>query len=197
MMRRSMLSLLDSCDDGKELEILVADNGGNLRDSQWLLELTETKHIAAYLRFRENMHFAYSRNQLMRMASKDYIAIVDNDIVFDKGWWQECVEYLKNNEKVTATPLVPDMAHRIGKFWVGEQGGWQLNTRAGSSCFVMTRKCFEEVGYFMLHNVAGSKYADSLVRAGYRMAIMPQCKAIDLGERRGYDWRSPNYSKTL
>ncbi len=197
MMRRSMLSLLASSNEGQELEILVADNGGNLADSQWLLELTETKRIAAYMRFRENMHFAYARNQLMRVATKDYIAIVDNDIIFDKGWWQEIVAYLSKHEKVTATPLVPDMAHRTGKFWVGELGGWQLNSRAGSSCFVMTRKCFDEVGYFPLHNVAGSKYADTLTRAGYRMAIMPQCKAVDVGERRGYDWRSPNYSKIL
>lgn len=194
LMRRSITTLVETAGDQ---QILVADNGGNIEDSKFLLELCEQGKIAVYLRFRVNVHFAYARNQLLRMATEPYIAIVDNDIIFEKGWWQECVEYLSKNEKTTATPLVPDISHRKVKYWNGEQGGWQLNWRAGSSCFVMTRKCFEEVGYFQLHNVAGSKYADALNRAGYRMAVMPQCKAIDLGERNGYNWREPNYSHTL
>lgn len=195
IMRRSMQSLIDSSNG--ELEILVADNGGSLADSQWLLELCEAKKIAVYLRFRENMHFAYARNILLDLASKEYIVIMDNDIYVMEGWWQECVEYLKKNESVIATPLVADMAHRARKFWVGEKGGWQLNMRAGSPCFMMDRKAYALFGKFPLHNKAGSFYADTISRKGYAVGVMPQCKAIDLGERRGYNWRSPNYSTTL
>lgn len=194
LMRRSLLSLIES----EPTQILVADNGGSVEDSKWLLELCEAKKIAVYIRFRENMHFAYARNALLKLADQPYIAIADNDIIFEKGWWQECVEYLKGaEEKVIATPLVPDLAHRASRFWVGEHRGWQLNLRAGSSCFVMDRKAYAEFGDFQLHNMAGSKYADTIVGKGYRVAVMPQCKANDIGERRGYNWREPHYSQTL
>jgi glycosyltransferase involved in cell wall biosynthesis len=197
MMNRSVLSLLETTDEGANAQILVADNGGNLRDSEWLLNLTDQKKIAVYLRFRENMHFAYARNQLLRMATGDYIVICDNDIIFEKGWMEECADYLSKHEGVVATPLVPDISHRKMQFWCGEKGGWQLNSLAGSSCFMMTRKCFEEVGFFEKHNMSGSKYARALTKKGYLVAVMPQCKAIDIGERQGYDWRNPSYATTL
>lgn len=194
LMKRSIDSLISTA---ATQEILVADNGGSLLDSQYLLTQCDLKNIAVYLRFRENMHFAYTRNELLDMATGEYLCICDNDIVFEQGWWQECVSFLEDNKDLVATPLVPDLAHRIRKFWVGERDGWQLNLRAGSPCFVMHRSLYEKIGKFDLINIAGSKYADKLARAKAYVAIMPQCKAVDLGERQGYDWKNPTYSKTL
>lgn len=194
LMRKSIETLVATTDTE---EILVADNGGSLSDSQFLLGLCEDKKIAMYMRFRENMHFAYTRNALLDFATGEYIAIVDNDIVFEPGWWQECLSFLDKNQDLAATPLVPDLAHRIRRFWVGERDGWQLNARAGSPCFIMHRSLWEKVGKFEYHNMAGSKFADALVRNKAYMAIMPQCKAVDLGERKGYDWKNPTYSKQL
>ncbi len=194
MMRRSILTLVATAAD---CEILVADNGGNVEDSKFLLELCEQKKIAVYVRFRENMHFAYTRNVLLDMATGDYICSCDNDIVFEMGWWQECVAFLEKNPDLVATPLVPDISHRTAKSWRGERDGWQLNAFAGTPCFVMPRSVYASVGKFPLHNMSGSKYARFLADRKHFVACMPQCKAVDLGERRGYDWRNPNYSVDL
>lgn len=194
LMRRSITTLIET---EPEAQILVADNGGSLEDSQFLLKLCEEKKIAAYIRFRENMHFAYARNLLLDIATGDYLCISDNDIIFDVGWAEECVKFLSKNPDLIATPLVADMSHRIRKFWVGERDGWQLNTRAGSPCFMMHRSLYEKVGKFELLNVAGSKYADKLCRMKAFTAIMPQCRASDLGERRGYNFKAPTYSTKL
>lgn len=195
VMHRSMGELIES----KPTEILVADNGGNIEDSRLLLDLCEDKHIATYVRFRENMHFAFARNVLLKIATQPYICIMDNDIIVDKGWWQVCVNFLESHpgEKIIATPLVADKAHQGAKWWGQPIDGWQTNQRAGSPCFVMSRETFEDLGYFPLHNMSGSKYADIITRKGYKIALTPKPWAIDIGEREGYDWRSPNYSTQL
>jgi len=194
IMRRSLTSLMETAPDA---EILVADNGGSFDDSQAILEACDQKKIAAYVRFRENMHFAYARNVLLDMATGDYICICDNDIVFEPGWAEEIIAFLEKNPDLVATPLVPDISHRKAQFWVGERDGWQLNSLAGSSCFVMPRSVYNHVGKFLLHNMAGSKYARELAAKGHHVACMPQCKAVDIGERAGYDWRNPVYSQVL
>lgn len=192
-MRRSMNDLIAS----KPTEILVADNGGSLSDSQLLLQLTEDKHIAAYVRFRENMHFAYARNVLLKVATQPYICIMDNDIVVQPGWWEKCVEFLEKHPDCVATPLMADKSHQPEKFWGEPIDCWQTNALAGSPCFVMSRKTFEKVGFFPLHNMSGSKYAREIAAQGFKMALSPRPMAIDLGERLGYDWRNPNYSTKL
>ncbi len=195
MMFRSITSLIQTAPTA---EILVADNGGNLQDSQWLLELTETKHLTTYTRFRNNMHFAYARNFFMKQTTADYIVICDNDIDFKEGWLEECLNFLENHpEKYLATPLAPDNMHIKGKYAVGELDGWKLNLRAGSNCFVISRASYEEIGLFPDHNLAGSKYVDQYLRLGYKMACMPVPKAWDLGFRKGYDFRNPTWSKDL
>lgn len=194
VMRRSIKELIESAPNE---EILVADNGGNIEDSKLLLDLCENKNIAAYLRFRHNVHFAYARNQLLSMASQPYICIMDNDIIVQPGWWETCVNFLKRNPGCVATPLVSDKSHQGLKFWGEPIDGWQTNNLAGSSCFVMSREAFQKIGFFQLHNMSGSKYAREIAHKGYKMALTPFPLAIDVGEREGYDWRNPNYSATL
>ncbi len=195
MMRLSIASLLKTF---PEAEILVADNGGSLEDSKFLVALTDSGSIATYVRFRKNMHFAYARNVLMQQCTGDFIVVMDNDVELIDGALQDCVAYLERNPgKYMATPLKPDNMHIKGRYVLGELDGWKLNARAGSNCFVMSRASYEEIGLFPLHNLAGSKYVDHYCTLGYKMACMPVPKAQDMGFRAGYDFRNPTYSVDL
>jgi len=192
-----MSSLLNTVED---CEIIVVDNGGSLEDSKWLLGLTNDGHIASYTRFRKNMHFWYARNLALTIATGKYIVIMDNDIQFTHlGWLQECIAFLdKNKGKYLATPINADPMNSIRKDrWVGEVGGWKLNSRAGSNCWVMRREDYEIIGNFDQHRIAGSKWADRYTRLGYTMACMPQPKAIDLCFRKGYNISMPINNLTL
>lgn len=171
-------------------EIIIVDNGGNERDSEWLLSQTEAGNIACYVRNRHNMHLGYARNQALKLTTGDYIVVTDNDIEFKQKWLEVCVTWLeKNPGKYLATPLMADpMNHIRDDRWVGEQGGWRLNTRAGSNCFVMRRSDFEALGDFPIHEKTGCKWVDNYVRQGYAMAVCPKPYAVDMGFRQGANW---------
>ena len=112
-MRESFYTLLDTVPNA---EIIVIDNGGSYEDSCWFLKLTDLGYVASYTRYRDNMHFAYARNDGLKRTSKDYIAICDNDIRFEEGWAEECIEWLsKNPGKYFVTPIAPDPPIVTGK----------------------------------------------------------------------------------
>lgn len=186
IMRASYGSLFKTAPDA---EIIVVDNGESLEDSQWLLEQAQEGRIACYVRNRKNMHFGFARNQGLALCSGEYIVICDNDIVFEEGWLEGCVEFLAAHPgRYLATPIASDPMNSVRKArWCGEVGGWRLNYRAGSNVFVMRRADYEAIGGFDLQRVAGSKYVDRYNRMGYVMAVMPEPKATDIALRRGYN----------
>ena len=184
LMRLSFDSLVATA---PKAEIIVCDNGGSYDDSEYFLRLCDQGAVASYTRYRENQHFYYARNDGLRRASRPYIALSDNDILFSDGWLEECVAWLKaTSGKYIATPLAPDPMNRKSSRWTGEVDGWKTNSRAGSNCFVVRREDFESIGYFDAHHVAGSLWCDRYVRMGYTVGVMPTPKATDLGLRKGY-----------
>lgn len=184
-MRKCINSVIETAPNA---EIIVIDNGEELEDSKYLLELTHQKKIACYVRNRKNMHFSFARNQALQMCSVEYIVISDNDILYQPGWLEECIDFLKKHEgKYLVTPLPVDRAHWPKKYNPGELDSWKLNMRAGSNSWVMRRSDFEKIGYFRIHRVAGTKWTDTYVRLGYLMACMPEPKARDMAFTKGYN----------
>ncbi len=196
IMRESMESLLRTA---PEAEIIVCDNGGSYGDSTYLLQLCQMKKISSYTRYRENMHFFYARNDALRRASRSYIAISDNDILFTARWLEECIEWLEQTPgKYLATPIKADWMNGIRPDrWKGELNGWKLNQRAGSNIWVMRREDYQTIGDFDAVAVAGSKWTDRYVRLGYLMGVMPVPKAFDMAFRSGYNFNEPVTRKEL
>lgn len=189
--RFSLRSLQNSLNTG--CEIIVVDNGNNLEDSQFFLQEAHEKRIAQYLRFNENTHFGYARNQGMKLAHGDFISIVDNDLAYQDNWLEACLDalVLHPDKKLIASPIDYPTQVLKDKYTQGtldvKGKTYRLSMRAGSNCFVMSHKTMEEMGPFQLHRIAGSYYADKLVRAGYLVAVTPSNMANDIGLRRGYN----------
>lgn len=177
------------------MEIIVVDNGGNIGDSQWLLELAHSGRIHTYIRNSQNMHFGYARTQALRICNGDYICIADNDINYYKGWLESCLAVLDAypEEKIYATPVY-NVAHWLPKFWTNrslEVNGkpYRLNSRAGSNCFVIRRKDMEQVGEFLVHRIAGTKWTEEAISKGYLAAVCPEILIDDMGFRNGYNFK--------
>jgi len=136
------------------------------------------------------MHFYYARNDGLKRASGEYIVIMDNDILLEKGWLEDCIQWLKGTQgKFFATPIAPDPMNNVREGrWRGVENGWKLNTRAGSNIWVGHRDSFAEVGEFIQHTKAGSRWCDSMVCVGYLMGVMPEPKATDMALRKGYNF---------
>jgi len=178
-------------------ERIVVDNGGDIEDSKYLLDLAEKGEINTYIRNAENMHFGYARNQALRVCNGDYICISDNDIVYNPGWLESCISVLEKHpdRKIYATPIY-NVAHWRPKYWhteVLEVDGkiFRMNRRAGSNCWVMRRRDFEDVGDFQVHRVAGTKWTNEAGGKGYWAAVTPEIMVNDSGFRRGYNLNAP------
>jgi len=190
MMKASLRSLFTST--SYPFELTVIDNGGSIEDSKYLLKLCEEGKINTYIRNANNMSFGYARNQGLALAQGDYICIADNDLLYKKDWLGESVRLLEAflDEKVYTTPIHYPTNIMRERYNVGtlELDGktYQKNMRAGSNCFVVRRKDFEEIGNFMIHRIAGSRWTDAAVRSGYNALVIPECLVEDLGLRKGY-----------
>lgn len=186
VLRKSLNSLIETT---KGQQIIVIDNGEDLEDSKWFLEKTHNKEVACYIRNRHNLHFGVARNQGLKIATGDYIVISDNDILFEQGWLEECLNVFEEypDEKIIVSHLDYPTSGMRERYAVGNLGKYKLNMRAGSNCFMMKRKTYEEIGEFQIHKVAGTKFTDALVKNGYLTAVISTGKVKDIGLRQGYD----------
>jgi len=191
IMRKSLLSLLPTI---KKLpvELIVVDNGENFDDSQFLLAMAHNGEINTYIRNHKNLSFGYARNQALRVCNGDFIAVCDNDIRYYGGWLESCLKVLDAHpdKKIWATPVY-NVAHWLPKYWSNEvlevdEEIYKLNSRAGSNCWVMRRKDFEEVGEFLIHRVAGTKWTEEAIQKGYLGAVTPKLMVDDMSFREGY-----------
>lgn len=173
-------------------ELIVVDNGEKIEDSQFLLDLAHKGDVNTYIRNHNNMHFGFARNQALRVCNGDYMAIVDNDIIYNPGWLEACIDVLEQNpdKKIYATPVY-NVAHWRPKYWQGsvEANGkeYKLNMRAGSNAFVIRREDMEYLGDFWIHRVAGTHFTNAAVRSGYLAAVTPEIMVNDFGFRKGYN----------
>ena len=191
IMRQSIQSLLDNTN--YPYELIVVDNGGSTKDSQWLLELASQHKINCYVRNANNMHFGFARNQAIALANGDYIVIADNDILYKRDWLKVCIDVLEAypDKKIYSTPVY-NVAHWLPKFWSNEvlkvgDLEYRLNYRAGSNCFVIRREDLMKIGNFMCHRVGGTKWTNKAISLGYTAAIAPRILIKDLGFREGYN----------
>ena len=167
------------------VEILVINNGGKPDLSSFFLK--NPALITVYIRNQSNVSFGEARNQGLREAWGDFLAIVDNDLIYEPGWLESCLLALKAhpNEKIIASPL--EYTDKRASYDAGRLGPYRLNLRAGSNCFLMRRETWKEVGPFQRHRIAGSLFTDALVRAGYKTAIAGAGLVKDAGLRQGYN----------
>ncbi len=198
-------SLIESVDYPSEL--IVVDNGGKPHISDKLLAYAKSGRITTYIRNRDNVFFGAARNQGARLSTGKYLAFIDNDLMFMKGWVKECVKVLDNTEDLFCTPLQVDRQHLSPSFYKDpiEIDGktYEVNTWAGSNCWMMKREDWEKVGPFENHHIAGTKWNRRFSHAGYAVAVQPECKAMHIGLRgtpyKGYKKKHVEYDmrKTL
>lgn len=196
--KQSFLSLIESIDS--PAEIIVIDNGNDETISSFFLTECQNRKISHYIRNADNWSFGFARNQGLTLAAGDYIAIVDNDILYEKGWLEKCVDFLENSDgKYLATPISYPLTERYNVGYIEYKGErWKKDMRAGSNCWVMKRKDYETIGNFKLHRIAGSLWTDCAVGLGYVFVVTPQDMVRDVGLRRGYNLKEAlKIEKTL
>lgn len=181
--KQSIISLYDSV---KHLpcEIIFVDNGGSLEDSKYYLELADKGIITHYIRNHSNVWFGRGRNQALSICEGEYIAVMDNDLIYTKGWLDKCLEALKltKDERLMATPMPILRCHK--KYTRPEkEGDNEVNVFAGSNCWVMTKEQFKGIGEFEDHHFAGTLWCRRYARKQYSVMVIPGELVLDEGDK--------------
>ena len=188
LLRKCIESLLANTDYPAEL--IVADNGGNPDDSEYLLGLAREGKLT-HVRFPANFHFAYAWNQCAKLATGDTLSFICNDIGFKEKWLSTCMKILADypEENWLATPFIT-----YGKGYKTieiTKEGYRVNLRSGSNCMVIPRKLFEWIGDFPVHRIGGTLWYDKIYRMGVRTVAPPEDLAVDMACRRGVNFDIP------
>jgi len=196
-MKQSLTSLVENTD--YPAEIIVFDNGGNPDDSDFLLGLVRKKKISTYVRYADNLSFAFAWNQFFRIASGDYLCFTCNDIFYKRGWLGACIELLEkySDRKLIASPYItPDK--NFPNYNKEVLLDARINSMAGSNCMVMTPEIYRAIGEMPHYRIGGSVWHRTMVRKDYLVIIPSQDFVDHLGYRNGVNWRLPtDVSKTL
>lgn len=189
-MKESLSSLIENTD--YPTEIIVMDNGGNPDDSEYLLSLSRRRFISTYVRYAENMSFAFAWNQGFRLATGDYVCFTCNDIYYERGWLSSCINLLEKYQerKFIATPYItPDKNFPNWNKEVLEDA--RINSMAGSNCMIMRPETFHEIGEMPHYRIGGSVWHRNMVGKGYMVIVPPKDMVRHLTYKKGVKWHKP------
>lgn len=145
----------------RAIESLCSSEDWRLDNGDWTLEilLIESNREAAYAYdervrvIKPNEKFGFHRffNIGLDNTSGEFVAFCNNDIVFEKGWWNAIMKVKTQHPKFMCFSPVdssyPMMAEEIAK---GKEYviGWENKRHFAAWCFVWERKVFETIGRF-------------------------------------------------
>lgn len=132
--------------------VVVVDNNSNYTSEKWIRAFCKKNKIKLkYIKNKKNLGVSKGWNIGLRESSAEYIAILNNDIIVTPDWEINLIFTLHNlPDSLLAYPnsmqgdfteenLIKDL-----KFSFGIE---ETEVFAGY-CFIMKRRCLEEIGYF-------------------------------------------------
>lgn len=185
--RASVISLYESVKH-LPVELIVVDNGGNLEDSIFFLKETDEGRITHYVRNSDNLFFSTARNQALAISTGENICIVDNDLIYEKGWLDRCLDILKKTkgQKLFTSPMNIIGMHQKYTWEINIEGEkYKVNPFVGSNCWVMRREDYEVIGNFENHYISGSNYCRHYNKLGYAVVAIPGNLVRDVAIRAG------------
>lgn len=170
---------LDSLQEDTEHELIVVDNGPE-EQTDYLRTIKVDKHIVVGM----NKGIGYGWNLGLKNSSGEFISLIDNDLIFQKGWLKDCIEMLEKypREKLVATSCIS--AHQLDpKYFLGTLDNHTLWSRSCTAGTVFRRGLVDDIGLWGIHPKPGTKWCDNLTRKGYKFIALDFPKVA----HRGYD----------
>ena len=157
------------------LELVLVDNGSTDSTPQFLADLTGVTVITN----ETNCGCATAWNQGVRAATREWIVILNNDVVLGTGWLDGMVEFAEQNGFDVVTPGIREgpLNYALPAYaaeFVQKMSAVQRRGVANGICFMAPPRVFEKVGWFdEKFRIGQFEDADFFLRsklAGFKMA---------------------------
>lgn len=117
----TLLASLEASIYYKGIELILIDNGST-DETPLGIEKLKTKYTSPYLRIKavhvkENMGYPIGVNIGLSHCSGRYVAIMNNDLIFIKGWFSAIIQLLEHNPAIGVA--VPHLSYGSGVQHVG------------------------------------------------------------------------------
>jgi GT2 family glycosyltransferase len=189
-------SLLNSHYPKEKLEILMVDNNSSDGSLDYVKKNFPNVRI---LSLDKDYGYAGGINRGVNAAKGEYLVLLTNDTVMEKGWLVELINVINDDKKIGAcTPKIlnynkPNLLNCVGGFMsvFGVSGSLGENERENKyesispvffpsgCCFIIRKKLIEKIGkldqdYFMY--VEDTDVGWKLWDAGYKVLVVPKSR---------------------
>lgn len=198
--RQALLSgTIDSLlENTKDFELIVVDNASTDRTPAYLASLFHQFPGIVVITNEENESFARACNKGLAIAKGDYLILLNNDVVVTPNWAEQLVESIPlaedewdarpigmvgpvsnnagGNQGISADPYdpsqLPEAARQHHQHFKGQT---RIAGFLSGMCLLITRPCFESVGYldekFQIGGVEDTEYCTRAQILGWKLAI--------------------------
>lgn len=195
---------------GKEVEVVVADNGSTDGSLEVLAAMFP---VVKVLSFDRNLGFSGGYNKAISMVGSEYVVLLNSDVETPEGWWQPLLDFMRKHPDVGACqPKILSYRKKAYFEYAGAAGGLldrfgypycrgRLFDRIEKDCgqyddapadiawasgaaLMVRRSAYLEVGgldeLFFAH-MEEIDLCCRMWRARYRVCVVPDSKVYHLG----------------
>lgn len=197
-------------------EVIVVDNGSTDGTPQYLNELCRRKSNMQYIYNDTNLGFSKANNQGIKVATGDYILLLNNDVLLTPGWLERMVACAQGDPSVGVVGPCTNNAvgqqvidtdiefedNAIQKFacarLMQKAGNWFETHRIIGFCLLAKREVIDSVGMLdERFGPGGFEDFDFCLRvkqAGYKIMIAEDVFVYHIGGK-GYSQNNLDYDK--
>jgi GT2 family glycosyltransferase len=128
-----------------------------------------------------NVSFANTMNIGIRAAHGDYVIVMNNDAFPRPGWIDKLLRYQADTGAWLVSPEVSSPTlDGVGQFIIGRHAGYAEVNMYPAVCWMLTRACIQQVGYFDDRFVPtmfeDNDYAKRVTNEGGMMIVVTDCQ---------------------
>lgn len=176
-----------------EFELITVDNGSVDGTPKYLSELAERYPNVRIKLNGENKGYAAGNNDGIKMATGEYIVLLNNDTLVPKGWLSPLISVLQTRTEVGLVGPVTNSAGNeqridlpgldetnfidIATPYIEQQSGhWFTTQKLGFFCVAMRRQLIDEIGMldeqFGIGMFEDDDFCVRALQAGYKLAVV-------------------------
>lgn len=184
--------------EGIQIDVLLVESNGN-----YLQKGFSYPDYVTVIVPEGRFNFHKFLNIGIRQSNHDFIALCNNDLIFQEYWFSEILKVQKHNTEIMSfSPIDPDSAFTSGKMFQKKEYllGYQVRKHIAGWCLVADKELFNKIGLLderFDFYYADDDYSMTLRKHNIKHALVAKSKVIHLGGKVTKETNNPKESPNL